>query len=497
MTEYTTPAPGAELERLQGMTPWANPRYSFSDVGNAYLFADMYRDVARYASDRACWYVYTGQRWERDPGALRVMGLCRHLALLLPQLAPLIADADLRERFTANVLRWRTRRLRETILKDAAGVFPVMMDQFDRDPLLLNCLNGTLNIRSRTLHPHDPADMITRMADVAYDPDAPGDDWDAFISQICALPAPEAGFTDLEQLRDATCAASEKAAYLQKALGCAISGDTRHERMHVLYGPSTRNGKSTLVEAFAGMLGDYAVAAMPETLAAQAYATGRGPSEDLARLAGARFFSLAEPDKALRLSPSLIKQLTGNDTITCRFLHENSFQYRPCFKLFLNANHLPSIGDGTVFRSDRVQVIPFERHFTAAERDPDLKRALASPVNRAAILNWALDGFSALTREGFDPPHCILAASASYREQTDVLGQFMQDCLVPQRDHRLRTADVYRAYRDWCDQNGFRSENAWVFRHQLEQRAKIAKAKPRGSSSPTSVLFGYDFSGIA
>ncbi len=119
----------------------------------------------------------------------------------------------------------------------------------------------------------------------------------------------------------------------QKALGYALTGDTSHECFLILYGPKSRNGKGTCMETFMRLMGDYGRTAKPDTIAQKQTANGSGPSEDIARLAGARFVNIPEPDKRMNLSAALVKTLTGNDTITARFLNENSFEYRPQFKL--------------------------------------------------------------------------------------------------------------------------------------------------------------------
>ena len=137
-----------------------------------------------------------------------------------------------------------------------------------------------------------------------------------------------------------------------------------------------------------------------------------GPSEDIARLAGARVVNISEPDKKMVLSAALVKTLTGNDKITARFLNENSFEFYPQFKFFINTNHLPKVTDVTVFSSGRVKVIPFERHFSEAEQDKGLKKKLAQVGNLSGILNWCLDGLRLAQETGFDPPSAVLAATA-------------------------------------------------------------------------------------
>jgi len=130
----------------------------------------------------------------------------------------------------------------------------------------------------------------------------------------------------------------------------------------MLYGPTSRNGKGTTMETFMRLMGDYGKIARPDTIAQKNAANGSGPSEDMARLAGARFVNIAEPDKQMKLSAALVKSLTGNDIQTARNLHENSFEFRPQFKLFINTNYLSATSDVSLFTSGHVKIIPFERH---------------------------------------------------------------------------------------------------------------------------------------
>ena len=151
----------------------------------------------------------------------------------------------------------------------------------------------------------------------------------------------------------------EKAIFLQKALGYGISGDTRYECMFFFYGETTRNGKGTLMESVLSVMGDYGRAVRPETIALKSNNNSSNPTEDIARLAGIRFANISEPSRGLFLNAGQVKNMTGNDTLNARFLHENSFDFKPQFKLYVNTNYLPVINDMTIFSSNRVHIVPF------------------------------------------------------------------------------------------------------------------------------------------
>lgn len=464
----------AEPVTLVTLAPDTNERYSWTDIGNGNLFADWYKDAARYVPERKQWFTYDGRAWRPDVGGLRVMELCKRLADGLNLYALGIEDERQRGAYLKHVLKWQSRRNRETVLKDAAGVYPVPLACFDADPWLLNCQNGTLDLRTRAFKPHSPHDFLSLCAGVEYDPAARCERWERFVNEIMQGDA-------------------DRAAFLQKALGYALTGDTAFECFFILYGPTSRNGKGTCMETFRRLLGDYGRAAKPDTIAMRQTVNGAMPSEDIARLAGARFVNISEPDKRLVLSAALVKTLTGNDTITARFLHENSFEFRPQFKLFVNTNHLPQVTDVTLFSSGRVKLIPFDRHFTDAEQDTGLKAALAKPESLSGILNWCLEGLWMIGETGFDMPDAVQAATDAYRQRSDKMGRFVAECLVPDPMGEITTTAAYSAYTAWCRQNGQFAESMANFKTELAQYAEIKRKRPAGSSRaehPQALVLG-------
>ena len=247
-----------------------------------------------------------------------------------------------------------------------------------------------------------------------------------------------------------------------------MSGDTRLECMFIRYGPSTRNGKGTLMETILRVLGEYGRTAKPDMLSKKGFADSAGPSEDVARLNGARLVNVSEPEKSMVLDASLTKQMTGNNTLTARYLRENSFEFKPHFKLIIDSNHLPQISDMTLFNSDRILVIPFKRHFEENERDINLKSFFARPENLSGILNWCLEGFRLYQEEGLTPPQAVIDATAEYRKQSDRIMMFTSQRLNRVSGQELRSAELYGGYKKWCTENGFKYENAANFRRKME-----------------------------
>ena len=239
------------------------------------------------------------------------------------------------------------------------------------------------------------------------------------------------------------------------------------------------------------VLGSYGCASRPEMIGMKMNTSSQSPSEDIARLAGVRFTNISEPSKGLILNSALVKSMTGNDTLNARFLHENSFDFRPQFKIYINTNYRPSINDMTLFTSNRVIVIPFERQFDESEQDKDLKTLFAGENHKSAILNWLIEGYMHLRREGLDPPESVKEAIRDYQQDSDKITQFVDDVLVEAPAQETKTALLYDRYRQWCQENGCFAENSRNFNQALRTIAEVVRKRPRTGGNPTTLLIGY------
>lgn len=451
-------------------------RYSWDDIGSGNLFADCYKSYARYVPERKKWFYYLCGKWQPDNGF--IMELCKQLGNAVKHFWIKTNSDEEEERFAAYrkyARTWSKRSVRETILKDAASVHPIMLSEFDADPYIFNCTNGTLNLRDMTFHKHSPDDLLSKMAGVAYDPNARCDRWERHIREIM-----------LDN--------QDKIEYLQKALGYSLTGLTIYELFFILYGPTSRNGKGVTMESYMRLMGDYGCSTRPESVTQKQSANGSAPSEDIARLAGKRFANISEPDKHMVLSAALVKTLTGNDKITARYLNENSFEFYPQAKFFVNTNHLPKVTDATIFSSGRVKVLLFERHFEPHEQDTGLKTELSRPQNLSGILNWCIEGWKLLQQNGFDEPQCVTDAVNSYREDSDKVGMFLSEMMIRDDAGEASMTDTYEAYKGWCMDNGLRPEGMTSFKKSLAAHAEVRRKRPAGtgrSGNPISCICGY------
>lgn len=462
---------------IEAMSPHTNPRYGREEIGIGNAFADYYKPIARFNADRGIWYVYDGTVWQPDENSLAVAEMAKHLADKLYTFAIQIKDEDTRTRYIKRIQKLQLRKNRRTMIEDAKSVFPVKMNIFDSNKYLFNCSNGTLDLITQTFRPHDPADFITKISTVFYDPDARCDRWDRFIDEVME------GKTAVGR-------------YLQKAIGYALTGDTSLECLFIMYGPTTRNGKTTTIETILRLMGEYGRSAKPDMLASNFRGPSNGaPSEDVARLAGARFVGISEMEQKLTINASLTKQLTGNNRITARFLHENSFEFQLQAKIFIDTNHLPNVSDQTLFESGRLLIIPFNRHFEDHEQDKTLKTTLTDPESLSGILNWAVEGYRLYKQEGLEPPDEVKSATAQYRQDSDRISQFVDAWLEKGVDEDYQPYEVpvkaaYRVYAHWSDEMNYRPDNYKNFRAAMEKLFVLEKKRPKIGGNQVAMIVG-------
>jgi len=430
-----------------------NPVYPRNDIGITRLFYDLHSGVIRYVHESKTWYCYDGRKWLKRNGQFRAMELCKDFTQAFSEYAAINHADD--EDFLKYAAKLTSRRNREGILADARSIAPASLSDFDRDKYLLNVQNGTFNLKNFDLQKHNPVDLITKMAPVKFDHKAKCERWERFIMEIM-------------------CGDTDTAVYLQKALGLALTGDVSFDCFFVLYGAKSRNGKSTLMETVAAILGDYACSSSPQTFSRRS-GDGASPTPDIARLQGARLVNMPEPEKGMELNASLMKQLTGGDTMVGRFLNENPFEFPMESKIFIGTNHLPRVSDDSVFASGRVKIIPFERHFTAQEQDKTLKQYFCRRENKSAILNWMIIGWRLIPEVGFDSPERVEEAVAAYRAEADIIGVFLSEYTCEEEKGRLSTSLLYSHYTTWAKDNGYHPMNSKNFVGEVRKRHEIRR----------------------
>jgi len=434
--------------------------FRLDDIGNAERFVAQHGDDIRYDHSTGHWYIWTGTHWQQDDdGAIRRRAKATARGIYDETVAAAHRGDD---DGAAALSKWARTSAAESrlsaMLKLAQSELPVAIthDRFNRHDLLLNCLNGTLDLATGQLRAHDRGDLLTYVLPVDYDPAAVCPTWDGFIARITGGDA-------------------ALGAFLARAVGYSLSGATAEQCLFFLYGRGA-NGKSTFIETVIALLGDLGHKARAQALMVEE--RGGVPNE-IAALAGRRLVVASELADGGRLNEGLVKDLTGGDTMSARFLYGEPFTFKPAFKLWLYGNHKPVIvgTDDGIWR--RVRLIPFTIQIPEAERDAALPAKLRAEL--PGILAWAVRGWRDYRRDGLGAPAAVTQATADYRAESDTLGQFIVECCHVADGATARGGELYATYTAWAEQNGLRPLSNKRVGSSLRERGYVGDRDGRGN----------------
>ena len=420
-----------------------------TDVGNAERLVRLHGADFRWVHKWDSFMVFDGTRWARDESRAVERFAKSTLRQMIADAAKLPEDqSDLRNKMIGHAMRSESNgRIVGMVAraKAEAGV-AVPTEVFDQHPFLLNVANGCLNLRKGRLGPHDRSHFLTKCSTVRYDPEALCPTWERFLLEVFA------GRVDIID-------------YVQRAVGYSLTGDTSEQCLHLMHG-SGSNGKSTFLEVLQALFGDYGIQADFSTFLDGK--TNDGPRNDVARLAGARMVRSSEVGEGKRFNESLVKALTGSETIAARFLFSESFEFSPTFKLWFAANHKPVIRgtDHAIWR--RVRLLPFDVQFTEEQKDRQLKQKLLAEL--PGILAWAVAGCLLWQERGLGAPADVQAATEEYRRESDVIGSFLEDSCETGAGLEVAATDLYQAFKRWAKDNGEYELSQTAFGRRLEER---------------------------
>jgi putative DNA primase/helicase len=423
-----------------------------TDLGNARRLVTRHGNDLRYCGE-AGWFSWNGHRWAEDTTG-EVERRAKETALSVLEEVAREKDDNRRQALLKHATRSQNAHsIRGMIeLARTEPIIAVETSSFDVDPWLLNCPNGTLDLRAGKLREHRREDLLTRCLSVAFNSDATAPGWDCFLKRVFAGDA---------ELID----------YLQRLFGYCLTGEVNEQVFVFLHG-SGANGKSTLIETLLKLLGPYARKADFTTFLAQRRSgTLR---DDVADLRGARLVTAVEAGEGRRLDSATVKELSGGDTIRARRLYQNGFTFKPSFKLVLVGNHLPVIGDTSLAMWRRIHLVPFNVTIPEDERDLRLTEKLAAELE--GILAWAVQGCREWQRVGLRPPRSVVHATKSYQEEEDTVTQFIEDRCIQRPNGKVRPIDLYRAYRAWAETAGEC--------HPLTKRGLRDNLRSRGLAAP-------------
>jgi len=458
-TRVTPSLPDKQLKKIAASIAKKEPvgrLENFTDLGNARRFIARYGlDVKGVATLRKPWLIWEGPRWTTDSTG-EIERMAKETVRALWPEAEQVDDEVLRGQALKHAMVSEGAARIRALLELAATEPEISLteDQLDANNELFNVENGTINLRTRLRQPHNRDDHLTKMSSITHNAKAKSPRWEQFLLEVMG------GDQELVE-------------FLQRAVGYSLTGDTREQCLFFCYGQGA-NGKSTFLEILRELFGDYSQQADFTTFLAR---KSDGPRNDLARMRGARLITAVEAPGDRGFDEMVLKQLTGGDTVVARRLYEEFFEFKPQHKLWLAANHKPLVKEQTEAFWRRIRLIPFGVTFKKEKRDQRLTGKLRKELS--GIFNWALQGTEKWYAEGLMEPKAVRRATANYREENDLLGEFtIQRCSIDENAW-TPTVELYRAFSEWwIETRGLRNAPSmgW-FGRLLGERADLKAVK--------------------
>ncbi len=407
-----------------------------SDLGRSKIFAKKFKDVLRWCSDMRSWLIWDGKLWQVDK-VLQHMQMAKKIVEemideAMANVHKATGEDQLKraKQILADTVKAKSERCIKSMVELAKDEIPITAVQLNRDPFLLNCKNGVVDLRTGKLLQHDPAFFISKMSGANYEP--------------------EVRFNKFEQfLKDITEDDGELAEYFKQVCGMAAIGKVFYEGMCIFYGYG-RNGKSTFINLVSKVFGDYAGSINVEMLMNQK--DGRQVIGGLS-VEGKRFVSAMEPEEGRRLSAAMLKKLASADLVTERQMYRDERTFEPSHTLIMATNHLPKVGSTDAGTWRRIAVVPFKAVFEGKKEIKDYAGVLYN-TDADAILSWIVEGAKKYIANGYNIalPKVVQEATQQYRNEEDWIGNFLQEC-CELGEHEETGGNLFDSYRDWCTQN--------------------------------------------
>jgi putative DNA primase/helicase len=437
-----------------------------TDVGNAECMELLYGDEFRYCHSRKKWLAWDGNRWKLDTDGEAERATVETVRARRRAAASQIDDPDKARKALSWALGSEAESKRNALLNTARilKTFATRIDQYDREPMIAGVPNGVLDLECGQHRESRREDYITAQLGANWEPSATCPRWLQFLDEVFAGDA-------------------ELIAFIQRAVGYSLTGDTREQQLFLCIGGG-ENGKSKFLITLTRLLGEYAANAPFDTFDA----TNRNDKgNDLAALKGKRLVTVIETEDDRRLGEARVKAVTGQDLITCRFLYGEFFSYLPQFKIWMAMNHKPTINgtDNGIWR--RIRIIPFSQSFKG-RADLALGEKLLAEL--PGILNWAVAGLHAWQRDGLGTAKAIDEATNEYRRESDLVSQWLEECTESDIDGRMPAGDAIDSYATWCKRNGYRAPTSRALGRRLAEigpELRIAMMRSNGVRHYTGV----------
>ena len=403
----------------------SRPAFPWTDLGNAEKMQKRFGEDIYHCTKWKRWLVWDGKIWD-DEGKVRVKQMYNEVAKGLWDETFNYGDLENQKKATSWARTSESASKEKACLTKLEALVPITPDDLDRGGYLFNLQNGTMNLeRGIEFREHSRGDLITKISPVVYDPEATCPRFEQFLGEILD---------------------PQVIPFIQRAAGLSLTGDVSEQKLFILYGTGN-NGKSTLLETLRYVLGDYASQANFNTFLKKKY---DGIGNDLARLKGARFITAVEAPEGRGLDTTVLKQWTGIDKVTARFLYAEPFEFVPEGKLWLAVNHKPDVGETGEAIWRRILLVKFNRTIPYDRRDKKMAEKLKEEA--PGILNWALRGWEQVLDQGLNPPSEVLASTSEYREEEDEVKQFLLDIGVEEEEGGLvHCNELYKNYVEECN----------------------------------------------
>jgi len=448
-----TPEPSAPQEHATRKET-AAVNLPLSDLTNTEELIRLHGKNLYHCDPWNTWLIWDGRYWKHDDKRAIMERAKETLRSLMKRVAQQIEVIDTLSKEENQKVTSYLKHIKVSLhanrldgmIRLARSSVPVVPEQLDKKPWLLNCTNGTLDLCTGKLQVHKREDMLTQILPVAYDREATCPEWEKFLHYILK------GNTSLIY-------------FLQKAIGYGLTGDVREQCIFILHG-SGSNGKSTLLGTLQHLMGDYAIKA-PSELLMMTKNMDRHPTEK-ADLAGKRLVVAVETEDNKRLSEIGIKEMTGGDKIRARRMREDFWEFWPTHKILLATNHKPIIKNNDYAMWRRIRLIPFDVKIEEEQKDYNMPERLEAEL--PGILAWCVRGCEAWQAEGLKPPNDVLAATEEYREEMDLIGQFIDRYCIVSPEAKDTPMKLYTTYKKWCAETGEYALTQHAFGRQLSNR---------------------------
>jgi putative DNA primase/helicase len=442
------------FEQLVKEQEEANKKKSFSmdDIGNAERLINKFGQDVRYCFPYKEWLMWDQCRWKHDTKGA-IFEMARQTARGIIKEAMNTSD-EKRDSLLKHARKSCDARSLKAMIDQARSLpgTPVDPMEFDKNGWLLAAHNGTIDLKSGEMRPHDRNDLITKITPIVYDPNAKAPVWGAFLDKIFA------GNKDL-------------ISFIQRAVGYTLTGNTSEQCFFMCHGTGS-NGKSTLFNVLSDIMGDYSRTANMEL-----FSEGRNnqnTANEIAVLQGSRLVTTVETNDGIRLNEAMVKKLTGSDIITAKKLYADTFEYKPVFKIWIAVNHLPIIRGTDIGIWRRIRIVPFNVHITDAEKDIKLPEKLKAEY--PGILRWAIEGCQMWQQQGLNPPDIVQAATTEYQEDQDIFADFINTCCITGPGIKTRGEQLYNEYKKYCEECGYKSLTIKRFIRAMRDRGFTQEA---------------------